>query len=435
MNTVSFHTIGCKLNQYETQTLIDTFRSAGFCIKSPKEVADVCIINTCCVTHTAEQTARNLVRRIVRLYPKPYVVVTGCYARLNPSSIKKIRGVDLIEYDKAKICRDMINVGLKPTISSFSGHTRAFVKIQDGCNNFCSFCILPFVRGKPFSRPHKEILQEVETIAERGYMEVILTGINLGDYRDNGCTLTDLLRSIEVLPDLYRLRISSIEPHSIGEQFVDFLKGSKKICRHLHIPLQSGDDEILKKMRRRYTTEQYARMISLLKRSISDLTIGADVIVGFPGESEENFQRTCDFIRQIPLSYLHVFRYSTRPQTEATTFRPNVSEEVKKIRSGKLREIGKKKWREYRTRFLGKTLQCLVENKRDRESKKLVGISDNYIKVLFEGQDSLMGEFVPIQIENITDKFCIGTLDKRKETTENTKLTQKKRKTQPPAGL
>lgn len=153
-------------------------------------------------------------------------------------------------------------------------------------------------------------------------------------------------------------------------------------------------------------------MISLLKRSIPDLTIGADVIVGFLGESEENFQRTCDFIRQVLLSYLHVFRYSARPRTEATTFRPNISEEVKKIRSGKLREIGKNKWREYRTRFLGRTLQCLVENKRDRESQKLVGISDNYIKVLFEGSDSLMEEFVPIQIENITDKFCIGTLEK-----------------------
>jgi threonylcarbamoyladenosine tRNA methylthiotransferase MtaB len=299
------------------------------------------------------------------------------------------------------------------SISSFDGHTRAFVKIQDGCDNHCTFCVLPRLRGKPRSRPAQQILREVSSLCRNGYSEVVLTGINMGNYRDVDSDLVDLLDRLERIQPLGRLRLSSIEPTHINDRFLRYFADSEKLCAHLHIPLQSGDAAILRRMGRRYTPDDYSSVVKHLKEANRATAIGADVIVGFPGETEEEFETTCSLVHSLPLSYLHVFRYSPREETAAREFDGRVPEEVKKQRCELLMTLGRRKWLGYREQFLGKELEVLVEHRRDAGSGRLMGLSSNYIRVLFCGDDSLMGTCTRVLLEEICGKHCSGRIAER----------------------
>lgn len=410
MQTISLVTVGCKLNQYETQLLSENFRRKGFQIRPWGEGVDVVVINTCSITSRAEATARNFIRRSIRFTDKPYLVVTGCYARRKKDELKQIDGVDLVG-NSEEILDTLADHGERTdVISSFDGHTRAFVKIQDGCDNFCTFCVLPYLRGKPRSRPIEKILREVLELSRSGYAEVVLTGINIGNYRDNGTDLIALLRRLEEIDSLRRLRLSSIEPTHIDERFLDYLSYSRKFCAHLHIPLQSGDETILGRMGRRYSPQTYGSLVTQLKETMPAIAIGADVIVGFPGEDDEKYEKTSSLVDSLPLSYLHVFRYSAREETPASRFGDQVPEDLKKRRCAHLLSLSGQKWLDYRRQFIGRKIDVLIEHRREVKSNKLMGVSSNYIKVLLDGDDDLMGRLVDIRLERVSGKYCYGRI-------------------------
>ncbi len=410
MQTVSLVTVGCKLNQYETQLLSENFELNGFRVLPWGQNADVIIINTCSITSRAEATARNFIYRSARLTPKPYLAITGCYARRKKNGLQQIKGVDLVGNDQELLNALTDHSDRKDVISSFDGHTRAFVKIQDGCSNFCTFCVLPYLRGRPQSRSCHEILEEVSELCAGGYLEIVLTGINIANYEDNGVDLVGLLGKFEEVRSVKRLRLSSIEPTYIGERFFEYLSRSKKLCAHLHIPLQSGDVTILRRMRRRYTAKDYSSLVWQLKKTMPQIALGADVIVGFPGEGEEEFQSTLSLVEKLPLSYLHVFRYSPREETPAIHFDHKVPEDLKKRRCAQLMSLGRHKWLEFRQGFIGAELEVLIEHRREVKSGKLVGMSSNYIKVLLDGDDHLMGKIATVELERNLDKYSYGRI-------------------------
>jgi threonylcarbamoyladenosine tRNA methylthiotransferase MtaB len=408
METVSVVTVGCKLNQYETQLLSENLRLNGYRVLPWGDPVDVVVVNTCSVTSRAEATARNFIHRTSRFKPQPYLAVTGCYARRKKNELAQIEGVRLVGNLDEVI--DALAGGPDRTdsISSFDGHTRAFVKIQDGCDNHCTFCVLPRLRGRPRSRPAQQILEEVSTLCGNGYSEVVLTGINMGNYRDVDSDFVALLDRLERIQPLRRLRLSSIEPTHIDERFLQHFADSEKLCAHLHIPLQSGDEAILRRMGRRYTPDDYLSVVKRLKEANRITAVGADVIVGFPGETEREFENTRSLVQSLPISYLHVFRYSPREETAARAFDGKVPEEVKKERGERLMTLGHQKWLQYRKQFLSKELEVLVEHRRDVRSGKLMGLSSNYIRVLFCGDDSLMGTYARVLLQDLSGKHCNG---------------------------
>lgn len=411
MQTVSLITVGCKLNQYETQLLSENFRLNGFRVLPWGESVDVVVINTCSITSRAEATARNFIRRSVKLIPKPYLAVTGCYAKRNKDELKHIEGVDLVG-DSERILDALTDRSSRTElISSFDGHTRAFVKIQDGCDNFCTFCVLPYLRGRPRSKYSQKIKEEVSRLCARGYTEIVLTGINIGNYRNNGVDLIELLKKLEEIDFLKRLRLSSIEPTHIDERFLEYFSYTRKFCAHLHIPLQSGDETILRSMGRRYTPQAYSSVVERLKETVPEMAIGADVIVGFPGEDQNKFENTFSLIDKLPISYLHVFRYSPREETPASRFANKVPEDLKKIRCEQLISLSRRKWLAYRKSFVGNEIKILIEHRREPKSKKLIGLSSNYIKVLLDGGDHLMGKFVRVKLERVMDKYSYGKIE------------------------
>jgi len=410
METVALLTVGCKLNQYETQLLSENLQSKGYQIRPWGEGADIVVVNTCSVTSRAEATARNFIQRSTRFVEKPYLVVTGCYARRRRDELTQIDGVNFVG-DSDEVLNALTDGSSRvDSISSFDGHTRAFVKIQDGCDNFCAFCILPYLRGSPRSRPSYKILTEISTLCGRGYAEVVLTGINIGNYRDKGLDLIALLRQLEEVDLLKRVRVSSIEPTYVDQRFFEYLSHSRKFCAHLHIPLQSGDRATLKRMGRRYSPETYASLLTRLREISPEIAVGADVIVGFPGENEERFENTASLIRELPISYLHVFRYSPREGTAASRFRDTVPEDLKKRRCARLISLGAQKWFDYRKSFIGHEVEVLIEHRREVRSNKLMGLSANYIRVLLDGEDDLMGKFVTLKLKKVVGRYCHGEI-------------------------
>ena len=405
MRTVSLATVGCKLNQYETQLLTENFKLNGFRVVACAEDADVVVINTCSVTSRAEATARNLVYRSTKLSPKPYVAITGCYAKRKKDELLRIDGVDFVGAS-GELLDSLDYTERTSHISSFNGHTRVFVKIQDGCDNFCAFCVLPYIRGKPQSRGRDELFEEVCILCRGGYREIVLTGINIGNYADDGVDLTGLLKNLEQIDSLKRLRLSSIEPTHVTDRFLDYMCHSSKLCSHLHIPLQSGDATILRRMGRRYTSGDYSSLIHQLKQRLPDVAIGADVMVGFPGETKSRFDNTVALIETLPLSYLHVFRYSPRDGTAASKLGDEVAEDEKKRRSAQLISLGRRKWKDYCEAFVGKEMEVLIEHRREPKSGRLVGLSSNYIRALMDGEDYLMGRFLTVRLQRSTGRYC-----------------------------
>ena len=404
MIKVALTTLGCKVNQYESAGIIEELEGRGFSIVPFNSEADIYIVNTCTVTAKTDYQSRQLIRRANRKNPSASIIVTGCYAQIAPQELAALPGVKVVVGIEGKEnIPDMINdmareepriilsdIGLKKNysglpVTQFPGHTRAFLKVQDGCNSFCSYCIIPYARGRSRSLPEEDVMEQICKLSSSGYREIVLTGIHLGHYGHDlspGTSLLELLKKIEDHNAIERLRISSIEPMEVTDEMIAHIKDSSIICRHLHIPMQSGDNKILNSMKRNYDTDRFRSRIEKIINAIPGMAIGIDVLVGFPGEGEEEFKNTREFIESMPLAYLHVFPYSKRPGTEASTLPDHVQESLKKERGKILRDIGKRKRIEYNRRFIGKELSVLVENTKDRETGSMKGFSDNYIPVL-----------------------------------------------------
>lgn len=426
--TASIITLGCKLNQYESEQMREQLESLGYTIIDYDEGADLCIVNTCTVTGRTDRESRRLARRAKRLNPDAYVCVTGCYVNTTPEDLEEIEQVDLVfpNEDKGRIAElvpppDTAAEPEKitePLISHFSGHTRAFVRVQEGCDQYCAYCIIPYARGPSRSTPSDEVIQQCRILAEAGHPEVILIGTHVGRYGedlDEGITLAEITGRIAEL-SISRIRISSIEPREVADRLIKMVeKGGRiqpdpnapakgKLCRHFHIPLQSGCDSVLERMGRPYDSQFYERLIRRIKDVQPACCIGADVIVGFPGETDEEFETTWRFIEELPLSYLHVFTYSNREGTRAAQMPDQVDHQVRKDRNHILRNISEQKRAAFAETMVGESLGVVLQTARAREESLLEapgcvnGVSDNYLQVEVPRAEDRIGELVEVNI-------------------------------------
>lgn len=403
--TVAFHTLGCKLNFSETSSLSRLLEQEGFEKRDFTELADVYVINTCSVTDNADKECRQLVRRIQRKSPDSFVVVTGCYAQLKPGEIAQIPGVDLVlgaaekfnivshigaltkTGDPAKICScDIEEVSGFNASYSQNDRTRSFLKVQDGCDYNCSFCTIPMARGKSRSDVIENVLKHAKDLAADGVKEIVLTGVNLGDFgkgpdgdKKHEENFTDLVKALDAVPGIDRYRISSIEPNLLTNELIEWVANSDQFMPHFHIPLQSGSNEILGMMRRRYKRELYAERVQLIKQLMPHAAIGVDVIVGFPGETDEHFKETFDFLHSLDVSYLHVFTYSERANTKALEFKPVVPVHVRNERNKALRNLSYMKLQYFTQQHAGETRKVLFEA--FNKDGMMEGYTDNYIRV------------------------------------------------------
>ncbi len=428
MSKVAFYTLGCKLNFAETTTIGKQFLNKGFEIVDYNDQADVYVINTCTVTENADRECRQIVRRALRNNPDGYVIVTGCYAQLRPEEIANIDGVDSVlgSNEKFKLF-DFLNsfekkstlngscIFVSPTeeLNSFNpsfstdadDRTRAFFKVQDGCDYKCSFCTIPLARGKSRSAEPDEIVNEFNELLQNGYKEIILTGVNVGDYGNNDSTnLFSLLKKLLLIEGDYRIRISSIEPNLLSDDIIDLTVNENRMCNHFHIPLQSGSDKILRLMQRRYNSDDYKKLIYKIVNNIPDVGIGVDVIVGFPGESENDFLDTYNFLKELPISYLHVFTYSERPDTKAIGMPDQVDLHERKRRNNMLRILSEKKRNEFYRKMIGKNLTVLFEH--ENLDGFMKGFSSNYVRVKTKFDETIINRFTQVKITEVDENIC-----------------------------
>lgn len=419
MSTVAFHTLGCKVNHYETEAIWQLFKDANYERVEFETNADVFVINTCTVTNTGDKKSRQIIRRAIRQNPDAVVCVTGCYAQTSSAEIMEIPGVDivvgtqdrhkLLDYiqqfqDERQPINGVGNIMKNRTyeeleVPYFTDRTRASLKIQEGCNNFCTFCIIPWARGLMRSRDPEKVVEQATQLVNSGYKEIVLTGIHTGGYGQDlkNYNLAQLLRDLDTIEGLERIRISSIEASQLTDEVIDVIGNSNKVVRHLHIPLQSGSDDVLKRMRRKYTMAHFSERLTKLHQALPDLAVTSDVIVGFPGESEDEFQETYDFIVNHHFSELHVFPYSPRIGTPAARMDNQIDEETKNVRVHKLISLSNQLAKEYASKFEDEVLEVIPEEMGE-EPHTLVGYADNYMKVRFEGDDSLIGQIVKVKI-------------------------------------
>lgn len=426
-STVAFHTLGCKLNYTETHAISRQFIEAGYEKIGFDQEADYYIINTCSVTQNADKECKSIVNKVKKLNPYSTVVVIGCFAQLQPEYIAGFEGVDLVLGAKEKF--QIINhlKGLEEgntqkffnhTIDAvefyipayaFGDRTRAFLKVQDGCNYTCTFCTIPLARGKSRSPKIEAVVQEAEQLAQMGAKEIVLTGVNIGDFGfgSSGATKASLenflalIQKLDEVKQISRFRISSIEPNLLHQEIIDWVAGSQRFVPHFHVPLQSGSNEILKKMKRRYLRELYAEKIFSIKSKMPHACIGVDVIVGFPGEKEEDFQMTYDFLNELPASYFHVFTYSERPNTPAIGFPSPVPIKIRKQRNFELQKLSEKKKNDFYTEHLNTTRPVLFEA--EKKEDKMCGYTDNYIKVAIPYQSEVVNKIVPAKLQSFLE--------------------------------
>jgi threonylcarbamoyladenosine tRNA methylthiotransferase MtaB len=432
---VALHTLGCKLNFSETSTIGKEFLLKGFEIVDFKEQADIYVFNTCTVTENAERECRQLVRRALRSNPNAYVIVTGCYAQLRPEQIAEIEGVDAVlgssekfkifsllsDFEKKELSciyispSEELNNQFGPASSSEAdSRTRAYFKIQDGCDYKCSFCTIPLARGLSRSMNPDLVIKDFEKLIEQGYREIILTGVNVGDYgKSFGMNLYQLLLRLTSLDGDFRIRISSIEPNLLTDDIIELTAKNEKLCNHFHIPLQSGSSAILKAMQRRYNLEEYNRVINKVKEIIPEAGIGVDVIVGFPGETEECFLETYNFLRELPISYLHVFTYSERPDTKAILLPDKVKNTESKRRNNMLRILSEKKRNQFYNQLIGNDAEVLFEA--ENIDGMMKGFTSNYVRVEHPFDPNLINEFCTVFITKVDEVHCKGTLKEIKK--------------------
>lgn len=399
--TIALHTLGCKLNFSETSTLGRMLEKDGFIKKDFEEVADVYVINTCSVTENADKECRQLVRRIQKKNSEAVVVITGCYAQLKPKEIAEIPGVDLVlgaaekfnltehlrnftKGDPSKVCScDIDEVSDFNAAFSFTDRTRTFLKVQDGCDYSCSFCTIPMARGKSRSNTIEKVIKQAREIGSQGVQEIVLTGVNLGDFGiidgERKESFHELCVELDKVEEVKRYRISSIEPNLLTKETIELVANSKRFMPHFHIPLQSGSNTLLGAMRRRYKRELYAERVEMIKDLMPDCCIGVDVIVGFPGEDDATFQETFDFLHALDISYLHVFTYSERPNTKALEIKDIVPVQIRNERNKILRNLSYQKMQYFTASQLGKTRTVLFEQ--ENKNGMIEGYTDNYIRI------------------------------------------------------
>ncbi len=429
MPTASLHTLGCRLNQAETAIIANTLRERGFEIVPFGERADLTVINTCTVTEQADAKCRQAVRQTVRKNPDAFVAVVGCYAQMAVDTIRQIDGVDLIIGNEHKLkLYDFLDENLhkngQPTVvhspkisreefviesvGLYDTHTRANLKIQDGCNFVCSFCIVATARGPARSRQFDDIMNEARQLVQMGFKEIVLTGVNIGTYRQDGKNFMDVLRELEAIDGLQRIRISSIEPTTVDRKLIDYMADSSKICRHLHIPLQSGDDAILKSMRRKHTAAEFREIVEYAAQKIPDMGIGTDIMVGYPGEGPEQFVNTKKLVTDLPVSYFHVFTYSDRKGTTSYKLKPKVDHAVKKERNRMMIEVGQRKKTTFYQSFIGRQVQVLFE---ERHDGRWYGFTDNYMRVQAEADENLKNEIRTVRLLRTAEDTIFGEIE------------------------
>lgn len=416
-----YQTLGCKLNFAETSSLVKILAESGFSKVKPGEQADVCIINTCTVTETADKKSRQTINRLIRQHPGAFVVVTGCFAQMKAEEIEKIPGVDLIlganeKFDLPALLekRDSasttttIKVGKSNQIDRFlpscskGDRTRYFLKVQDGCDYYCTYCTIPFARGKSRNPEISSLVEQAAGVAAAGGKEIVLTGVNMGDFgKSNGQTFLELLKALDEVEGIERYRISSIEPNLLTEEIIAFTASSKKIAPHFHIPLQAGSDQILKLMHRRYDTALFASRIQAIRAQIPHAFIGVDVIVGSRGESETCFEEAYRFMSQLDVNQFHVFSYSERPGTMALQIEPVVSGSEKKVRSARIIALSDAKWRQFYQSQVGRTVYVLFEH--TKINGMMHGFSENYVRVSCPYNPAWINRLMPVQLGGFAD--------------------------------
>ena len=430
---IAIATLGCKINQYDSAVIQSRLEKERHSLVTFDERADFYIINTCTVTDRADWEARRLVRRAKRLSPEARVLLTGCYAQVSPEQVAQVPGVDFvvglnrlddllgfvnqshrrrheakISVGKVKRERGVSVLGAK----EFPDRTRAFLKIQEGCNYSCAYCIIPAARGLSRSVPPEEVVRQIRSLSERGFVEVVLTGIHLGGYGQDLSPRMDLTALLERIAEsrlIPRVRLSSLDPRELPDRLLNLLAESDILCPHLHVCAQAGEDRILKRMRRNYDTAYYREIITRARENLPDAALGSDIIVGFPGESEDDFSRSIEFFASLPLTYFHVFPYSVRTGTAAADLPDQVPNGIKKERAGRMRELGAKKKREFSLRFIGRRLPVLVEQATDRESGAYRGHARNYLPVLVHAHESQVNHEIEVTIDGLENGWLKGS--------------------------
>ena len=423
---VAIYTFGCKVNLYESEVIMNSFKKSGYEIVDFEDNADIVIINTCTVTNTSDKKSRNIIRQAVKKHEKAVIVVMGCYSQVRSADIKEIDGVDIIigntkkskvvslveEYLKNKKSiteiDDIMHTDFEPMeLDTFETRTRAFVKIQDGCNNFCSYCIIPYSRGNIRSKEKDDVVSEIKCLVKNGYKEVVLTGIHTGHYGKDkyDYDFSDLLSELCKIDNLKRIRISSIEITELDSKFIDVLKNNKVIVNHMHIPLQSGCDKTLKEMNRKYDTKYYLDKINLIRSIRPNISITTDLIVGFPNETEEDFNNTLSFLRKVKFSKIHVFPYSRRKGTKADLMDNQIDEQTKHKRVKEVLKLSEELEIEYMNKFINTDVLVLIEK---FENGIISGHTENYIPVKANGVESDINELLMIHIDKMEYPYLIG---------------------------
>ncbi|MBU5336488.1 tRNA (N(6)-L-threonylcarbamoyladenosine(37)-C(2))-methylthiotransferase MtaB [Intestinibacter bartlettii] len=431
MKKVAFYTLGCKVNQYETEAMLELFEKEGYEKAETEDYADVYVINTCTVTHMSDRKSRQYIRRMKKKNPDAIIAVVGCYSQVSPEEILSIDEVNLVmgTNDRKKIVEEVKKIDASRKVSTVddimkvkafeeieinktNGKTRAFMKIQDGCDRYCSYCIIPYARGRVRSRDLESIVKEVESLAANGYKEVVLTGIHVASYgkdiKDSDIKLLDVIKQINDIDGIERIRLSSVEPILFTDEFVEAVSSMDKVCPHYHLSLQSGCDETLKRMKRRYTTEEYKTIVDRLRANIPNVSITTDVIVGFPGETSEEFDKTYEFLKDIELTHMHVFKYSPRKGTPAATMENQVDPSTKHDRSEKLLQLNEENFNKFGQKMLDKEFNVLFEQKVG--DNKYEGLTENYVKVIVESDKDITEQILKVKITNVKNEFLEGIL-------------------------
>ncbi len=421
--TVAFHTMGCRLNFSESGSISEGFVKRGYQIVDFGQRADVVFINTCTVTDGADSTCRNLIRKAYKSSPEGRIVVAGCYAQMEAPKIQKMTGVDLIlgtsekykvfdylaEEEGNLVKIDKTNEFWGAATTTADSHTRAFLKIQDGCNYICSFCIIPQARGRSRTIGIKEAVKLAQNLVEDGFKEIVLTGVNIGEYEStSGQKLSDLVKEIIQIPGLKRLRLSSVEPNTLNDELLSLLENSSKAMDHFHIPLQSGSDEILKSMRRKYDVAFYRELIHKIKRKFPHAAFGADIIVGYPGESEKQFNETYELLKELPITHFHVFPFSKRQKTTAAKLPEQIQGHEKKRRVKKMIELGEEKLAEFSQSMLGESFEVLFE-KKNREGY-FSGYTSNYLRVYVPSKEELKNKIRKVKLTDWREGKLYGEI-------------------------
>jgi len=430
MKKVAFHTLGCKLNYSETSTITRSCEEEGYEKVEFKEYADIYVLNTCSVTENADKECKRIVRQVLKVNPDAFVVIIGCFAQLKPNEIAKFEGVDLVlgateKFKLASYLNDLSKQDIAEVHSceivdadffegaySIGDRTRAFLKVQDGCDYKCTYCTIPLARGISRSDNLNNVLKNAKDISEKDIKEIVLTGVNIGDYgkgefgnKKHEHTFLELVQVLDKVEGISRLRISSIEPNLLKDETIDFVAQSKVFVPHFHIPLQSGSDELLKKMKRRYLTGLYKERVARIKEKMPDCCIGVDVIVGFPGETEELFQETYALLTELDISYLHVFTYSERANTEAAVMEGVIDKGVRSKRSKMLRILSAKKKRAFYEKNIGSTRSVLFEH--DNKNGFIQGFTENYVKVKVEYDPGLRNQIIKVKLNDFDEDGSI----------------------------